>query len=133
MIEFTVQGVAVPYIRMTQGQVKLMRIPEYKLSPARLKVRQRLKKYFDWKEWVYANSLGKNFDRRPKRKIYVDVFVYFQNKAHGDVDNVLKGIYDSLFENDKMVAGSMDFDYDATNPRCEIRIHSGQKEDTCSG
>ncbi len=39
----------------------------------------------------------------------MDVAIYWKNKAHGDGDNVYKGIADALFENDKgIVRGSFE-------------------------
>lgn len=121
-IKFTVQGDPIPYLRMTQGQVKLMRIPDYKVSDKGLKVKEKIRRYLNWKEFVNGHTYRLDIERKPKEKIYLDVFVYFRNKRHADSENIRKGIQDSIFENDKMVAGKVDFDYDKDNPRCEITI-----------
>jgi len=44
-----------------------------------------------------------------KKKMHTDIFIHWANHAHGDPDNILKGINDALFQNDKLVAGSVDF------------------------
>ena len=41
-----------------------------------------------------------------KRKIYLDLKIYWHNKAHGDPDNIFKGIADALIHQDKNVDGS---------------------------
>lgn len=120
--KFTVLGNPVPYKRMTQGQVKLMRIPYHKLRLASVKVVDGIKRYLDYKDIVRYSAIKEKFERAPKEKVYLHVMIYFKNKAHGDPENVRKGIQDALFEQDKYVAGSVDFDYDADNSRCEIVI-----------
>lgn len=122
-----VKGNPVPYLRMTQGQVKLMRIPDHKLSPKGLEVKNKIRRYLNWKEFVNDHTYGMDFERSPKTKIYLDVFIYFGNKKHADPENVRKSIQDSIFKNDKMVAGNVDFDYDKENPRCEITIYTCKK------
>jgi len=121
-ITFVVHGDPVPYTRMTQGQVKLMRIPDSRISPAGKKVKDKIKRYFTWKEFVNAHTLSLHFERSPKTKIFLNVMCYFKNKAHADPENIRKGIQDAIFEQDKMVAGAVDFDYDKDNPRCEVTI-----------
>lgn len=119
---FTVLGDAVPYQRMTQGQVKLMRIPDAKISAQGMKQKMRIRRYLEWKDWVNGHTFKMNFPRSPKIKVFLNVVVFFKNKAHADPENIRKGIQDAIFENDKMVAGSVDFGYDPDNPRCEIEI-----------
>jgi len=135
-IKFTIEGNPVPYLRMTQGQIKLLRIPYAKLTPAGRKKRDVIERYMKWKEHVFLSLCFQQFpdgdarvflrDRvpqEPKEKLYMDVMIYFSNGKHGDPDNVWKGIADSLFKNDNKVAGSFDFGYDKENPRCEVRIY----------
>lgn len=44
--------------------------------------------------------------RVPKeKKVRVGISVAWASNTHGDLDNVLKGILDSVFENDKNVCG----------------------------
>ena len=123
-VKFTILGDPVPYLRMTQGQIKLMRIPDNKTSAQGMKVKNRIRRYLDWKRWVHANSCEAipYMDRSPKTKIYLDLMIYFAGTKRGDMDNYYKGILDAIFDNDKNVCGCMDWDYDKDNPRCEIII-----------
>lgn len=121
-MKLIVKGTAVPYTRMTQGQVKLMRIPDHKLSPSGLKIKEKLRRYFDWKDFVNLHTLNLGIDKSPKEKVFLNVMVYYRDKKHADPENIRKGIQDAIFTNDKMVAGSVDFSYDYTNPRVEIEI-----------
>lgn len=41
-----------------------------------------------------------------KRKMRLDLNIYWHNKAHGDPDNIFKGIADALIHQDKNVDGS---------------------------
>ena len=117
IIKFVVPGAPVPYLRMTQGQVKLMRIPLHKInSPGALRIRERIQRALDYKEWVRAHTLGKQYDRAPKSKTVLNVMCYFSNKKHADPENVRKLIQDAIFNCDKFVAGSVDFSYDSGNP-----------------
>ena len=124
-ILFTVPGEPVPYLRMTQGQVKLMRIADCNISAKGMKVKERLRKYFTWKDWVYACSAKYPIEREPKTKVYMNVFCYFRNRTHGDPENIRKGIQDAIYKQDRYVAGAVDFLYDEKNPRCEIQIIQG--------
>ncbi len=121
-ITFTVPGNPVPYLRMTQGQTKLMRIPDNRLNPAALKVKERIRRYLTYKDWVYVCASACKFDRAPKGKVIMDIKIYFASKVHADSDNIFKALSDGLFKNDKYVCGSMDFDYDTLNPRVEVKI-----------
>lgn len=121
-ITFVVHGDQIPYTRMTQGQVKLMKIPDHKITPEALKVKDKIRRYLVWKDFVRMHTLQLQFPRSPKEKIYLSVMVYFRNKKHADPENIRKGIQDAIFDQDKLVAGAVDFDYDEKNPRCEITI-----------
>jgi Holliday junction resolvase RusA-like endonuclease len=123
-IEFTVPGNPVPYLRMTQGQIKLMRIPDHRLDTAALKVKERIRRYLTWKDWVCVRASGLQFDRSPKSKTRVDVMLYFASGKHGDGDNYFKGICDAIFTNDNKVVGSFDYAIDKENPRVEVSIQS---------
>lgn len=58
-----------------------------------------------------------------KRKCRMDIFITFKNNARGDNDNVWKGIADALFENDRYVAGSFDYEViDHCQPKVEVVI-----------
>lgn len=121
---FTAPGDPVPYLRMTQGQVKLMRIPDQKMYPKGLRVKQRIRRYFEYKEYINLCVLSKHlkYDRSPKGKTILHTVIYFSNKKHGDPENIRKGIQDALFDQDRNVVGSVDFFYDSLNPRVEIEI-----------
>lgn len=123
-IVFKIIGNPVPYLRMTQGQVKLMHIPDHKLSIDYLKKKDRIRRYFEWKRWVRNISLNHEFPRKPTKKIYLNVMIYFSNKKHADPENIRKGIQDALFDNDKLVAGSVDFDYNERYPHCVVTIRN---------
>ena len=123
MISFTVPGNPVGYLRMTQGQVRLMKIPDRDIrSAATLKVKERIQRYLEYKRRVNLLAVKFQFDRKPKRKIYLDVTIWLASRCHFDPDNVRKVIQDGLFDQDRLVAGAVDFGYDATNPRVEVRI-----------
>ncbi len=121
-INFSVPGDPVPYLRMTQGQVKLMRIPDHKLRPAGLKVKQRIRRYLNYKAAVGSLACGHDIDTSPRGKVYLNVMIHFGSHKHGDPENIRKGIQDAIYDQDKMVAGNVDFDYDRENPRMEIEI-----------
>lgn len=120
--QFTVSGTPVPYKRMTQGQVKLMKIPDHKISAKGAKVKHFIRRYLSWKEFVYVTSKHLKFNRAPQHKVYLDVVAYFADKTHGDPGNIRKGIEDALYKTDKYVAGNVEFFYDKQNPRCEVTI-----------
>lgn len=109
-------GNPIPYHRSTQGG---------QWKPA-------VMRYNAWKSYVVAHYFDLLFpdkviktkdygDARAKlsrkpipksdKKMRMDIAIYFVDKKHADSDNVFKGIADALFENDKYLAGSMDFFY----------------------
>lgn len=104
----------VPYTRTTQGQ-------KY--------VDKNYYRYVNWKNTIlkaFADKYGKypHMILRNNVKYYVTLKIFFNNKKHGDSDNVFKGVLDAIFQkplSDKYVAGSFDFFYD-DNPRVEITI-----------
>lgn len=120
--KFIVPGDPGGYLRMTQGQVKLMKIPRHKLTPNLLKVYDRIERYLSYKEFVNYCGLKLKFERSPRKRILLHVMIYFRNNKHPDPENVRKGIQDALFTTDKYVAGCYDFDYDKDSPRAEIEI-----------
>lgn len=111
------KGNPVPYTRMTQGT---------KFGPKALS-------YADWKEYVRNTFLAHCVDQNllnhedfrglvyalpglkpivaSKNKVVMHIMITFMNDAHADSDNVFKGIADALFQNDKYVAGSFDYQY----------------------
>ena len=121
-LKFTVPGSPVPYLRMTQGQLKVMRFPLRKLRSDGLIIRRRIQRYLDYKSAVRLVANRWVYDRAPVRKVFLNVVIYFRDRKHGDPENVRKGIQDAIFDEDKMVAGSVDFFYDPKYPRVEIEI-----------
>lgn len=95
-------------------------------------VSKQWKRYQSFKLSVikaYCDAANKTFriSHKPIRdtsKYYSDIMVYFRNYAHCDPDNVAKAVNDSLFVNDKYVAGSYDYAYDTADPRLEVVIRS---------
>lgn len=130
VINFTIESQGtnpIPYKRMTQGEVKMMRIPRHRVRPSHLAKWDGMKRYFDWKDYVELLAYKYKFNRSPKKKVFLNVMIYFKNKAHADPENVRKGIQDAIFTQDKYVAGSVDFDYDNNRPRCEVEIIENNK------
>jgi hypothetical protein len=131
--EFIVPGNPVPYLRMTQGQLKMLKIPDYRLSHKQLLVKRKIQRYAKWKSWVHAHI--------PKElisgefayllvgtvKTFLHVHAFFENLRHGDPDNIRKGIQDAIYYNDKLVGGCVDFDYDRQNPRCIVKVSWSEK------
>lgn len=62
------------------------------------------KRYAAWKIYVRA-SAGMVAPRTIPEECYIStsMSILWANNAHGDADNVFKGIMDSIFENDKEV------------------------------
>jgi poly-gamma-glutamate capsule biosynthesis protein CapA/YwtB (metallophosphatase superfamily) len=122
---FVIPGDPIPYLRMTQGQVKLMRIPDSRLRSDGLRIKQRIRAYLAYKDLVFKCSMGQAINRAPRKKVFLDVMIYFSTGRHGDPENVRKGIQDAIYTQDRMVAGSVDFDLDLMNPRVEVEISEG--------
>jgi hypothetical protein len=122
LCRFVIPGSPVPYLRMTQAQVKLMRIPDSRLRPDGLRIKQRIRRYLAYKDLVLKCSLGQEIERRPRKKVFLDVMIYFSIGRRGDPENIRKGIQDAIYLQDRMVAGSVDFAYDPGNPRVEVEI-----------
>ncbi len=54
--------------------------------------------------------------------------IKFCDKAHGDSDNIFKGIADALFDNDKYVIGGFDYEY-ATEGSVDVLITIGAADE----
>lgn len=111
------KGNPVPYTRTTQGS---------KFSPSAMN-------YAKWKEYVKGCFLAYCVDeklinlqefkkylyllpdakpiRATKQKVRMDLMITFVDDTHCDSDNCFKGVADALFQNDKYVAGSFDYQY----------------------
>lgn len=86
------------------------------------------KRYKAWKDYVClalidssSEELAKGFKIRFFRKLkpidlsekraVMNIQILWKNGSHGDCDNIWKGIADALFQNDKHVAGSFQYEY----------------------
>lgn len=122
IIEFTIPFDPVPYLRMTQGEVKLMRIPRARIGRAFLSKWDRIHQYLQYKKQLAL--IGKkyltNFDLSKKMQM-VCIF-YFRSGRHGDPDNCWKAIADALFHDDNRLVGCFDFFIDKENPQTEVTI-----------
>lgn len=56
------------------------------------------KRYAAWKQYVRL-AAGKCFEGTPRGEVRTEI--YFGKENHADSDNIIKGILDALFENDK--------------------------------
>lgn len=149
-IKFTVRGNQnglkknpVPYLRMTSNEIKLLKIPDFRIrSRSALKKKRAIERYLDWKAYVQqcCYFMARIDERkalkveivntvRQKRKVQLDCMIFFANKKHGDPDNIRKSIQDALFANDKYVVGNVDYQYDKENPRVEVKIMKGDEND----
>lgn len=99
----------------------------YKRTTQRAKfVSKDYKKYLEWKTLLGDTFCASN-PKAPKRIIrrgeewhavpglsgayFVETVAIYKDKAHGDTDNVAKGVLDALFKNDKYVSGSYGYEY----------------------
>lgn len=111
------KGNPIPYFRTTQGS----------------QWSKGAKRYHAWADYVRASYIDAiagmktsaermaykeivDFsDKKPIRatddKMRMTLNIEFANKAHGDCDNIFKGIADALFMNDKHLVGSFDYEY----------------------
>jgi Holliday junction resolvase RusA-like endonuclease len=117
------KGNPVPYVRYTQGGYW----------------KPFAKRYNEWKDYVqgcfykateakeYQIIITKRRITKPiilskNQKAVMNIKIFWKNNAHGDPDNVWKGIADALFENDKNLDGSFESMVDPDNPRVEVEI-----------
>ena len=131
------KGNPIPYLRMTQNEIKLLKIPDEKLMDSGIKKKWGVRRYLNWKRYVeiylyfYSRIGGRKASKEEieriinQDKVQLDCMIYFANKKHGDPDNIRKGIQDAIFKNDKHVVGCVDYDYDGKRPRVEVSIMKG--------
>lgn|GEM_PF-5599684 len=87
----------------------------------------RAREYADWKahvlKFVPVELRGAGANTR-EHCVRVDVVCYFPAGTHSDVENVRKGVVDTLFPNgDRWVYGYHHFPlYDAAHPRVEVAV-----------
>lgn len=117
--KFTIYG--------NQEDVKGNPIPYFRQTQRSARFNKNAIRYHHWKDYVrtaFNEAVGsftvsQNILLEVPVKAYLHTKIYYANKKHADSDNVQKGIKDALFSNDKMVAGTYDFDYDKDTPRVE--------------
>ena len=106
------------HVRATQGDRIFFRIPRDKLRPAGLKRLLRLERYNDYKLAISALAKQKKLDF-PNYGASIKFFIpvpktwkkYKKEQMHlrfhmgrPDIDNMIKGVFDSLFSEDKHIA-----------------------------
>ncbi len=129
MITFTINENPIPYLRLTQGQLKLLKMPLWKVRRGPdLERREAIERYLQYKNGIQADHGKSVAHLDPKRKIYMGCLFYFRNGIHGDPDNCFKAIADGLFPRDKNVGGLLDFFFDKTRPRSEVFITDSRPE-----
>ena len=108
----------ITHIRSTTGDRILFRIPRDKLRPPGLRRLERLEKYNQYKITIRAMARQKKFDMPSigaSIKFYIPVspswtkskksqFHLQYHQSRKDLDNLLKGFFDSLMDEDKHIA-----------------------------
>lgn len=87
---FTVDGPIVPYVRTTQRQ---------KFCDPRYKRYQAFKQYV--RSIATRSGVPEELEKVSKYAIYVSV--RWKQKARSDLDNILKGVMDSLWSQDRRI------------------------------
>ena len=120
MITFTVPGQPMGYVRTTQRQRW---------------VDERWKRYAMFKRSV--EMIARSADREKRlaplgafdHKWFIEIEIWYHSDAAGgrykrpDPTNVLNGIIDAIFTEDRNVVGRVrDFHIDPKNPRVEVRL-----------
>ncbi len=125
MIRFAVPGRPMGYVRTTQRQKW---------------VDPRWKRYQAFKNAVAACSWQVGpwdaiIDAIRNGKVYLEITIYYKSNARRpDPTNVLNGVIDALFRQDRNVVGRVkDFHFDKENPRVEVTIWEGGENVTCEG
>ena len=114
-------GNPIPYLRSTQKSQWLPKVVRYN----------------EWKTYV-QNAFLKEYDlplglsqkeQLKTRKVIgltdkcrVRTAIFFRTEAHADPDNIVKGILDALFVNDKHVDVTTDHYCHSDSPRVEVTI-----------
>jgi Holliday junction resolvase RusA-like endonuclease len=98
---FTLEAPLIGYVRTTQRQKW---------------VDPRYKRYAMWKKMIrlIGNTKGIPDKLTPADSVSVQVEVYWKKKATHDIDNVLKGVLDSLWSNDRRVVNVHAFCWENT-------------------
>lgn len=119
-------GNPVPYVRSTQGS---------KWNP-------RYQRYCSWKDYVVKAYLlvapfkgeanrrmiqgGKPIGKGVSGRVMVNIF--FADETHCDPDNVVKGILDTLFQDDKHIDVETYHHCRADRPRVEVQVQLNKNE-----
>ena len=123
MIRITIPTPPIGYLRMTQGDVRLVRVASHKMILRNLSRWQQVHRYLAYKDAVSLMCRKFVAGVNLNDKITMDCCFYFANGAHPDPDNCWKAISDAIFCNDNKVVGSFDFAIDPENPRTEITLY----------
>lgn len=124
-IEFTIHGNQeldygnpIPYMRSTQGGQWKPNVRRYNAWKQHVRgcflakcVDEKLINHEEFKHLLYIHDSGKPIIYHQKMRCEMHIMIHFKNHAHADSDNIFKGIADALFENDKYLSGSFDFNY----------------------
>lgn len=121
-MNFTVSGPPAGYLRITQRQLRLLRVSDWKLDDGRLKKKRAIQRYHAFRDAVRWAAKPFINSQKSGEKVFIKVVAYFDGGVHPDPDNVLKAVQDAIFANDKHVAGSVDFYYDPGRARVEVEI-----------
>lgn len=104
MIELILEGRPTPHPRMTQGQVRALKIPE---GRRRVTIPKQIIQYLDWKEeagWRIKAEVGQPLLDGP---LGFTVEVYAKGKLAGDASNYLKSLEDAanglLWHDDRQI------------------------------
>jgi len=102
------EGNPIPYQRLTQMTKRYARGEKYATWKAYV-----AKSFIDSLDWSEQNAHEQNiaFTEKPivlenHETARVEIEICFKGQAHGDPDNVLKGIIDALFADDKYCDGA---------------------------
>ena len=98
---------------------------------------KKYQEYQVWKDYVWnqAQEALESIRIEDRKKSKVHIVCHLKNLLHPDIDNIFKGVLDSLadkkyngfiekrlYKNDKYICGSMEYFYDKKNPRIEVSI-----------
>lgn len=122
IISFTIPLNPVPYLRMTQREVHLLRIPRHKVNCRNIKKYDAIIRYLGYKKDVWTFLPLTFMDLDQSKKIYMRCYFYFSSGKHGDPDNCWKAVADAIFKNDNKVVGEFDFGICPDRPRTEVEI-----------
>lgn len=116
-----INGNPIPYLRRTQGSLWS----------------KGSKRYNAWKSYVcnalldqYPVGVHKNriaFKKKPlvlgdKQKAEISLWVYFKDNHRADLDNILKGVNDALFDNDKNIRELHCWSVNATDKKGKVLV-----------